>query len=205
MTKTFLDKIYDGSVSMETEELYDTWAVSYDSEIEENGYATPRRCAEALAGLANDPAAPVLDLGCGTGLSGVALRAAGFTRIDGMDLSQGMLDKARARAGVYRDLIQVTANDPLPFDPGAYTHVLAAGVISPDHAPADTMDAVLERLPPGGTLVFSLNDHALSFPDFADGPARIEAAGLARISFNERGPHLPGIGLEAVVIGLTRT
>ncbi len=76
MAEKFLDKVYDAKGTDETRALYDDWAASYDAEIAENGYATPRRCAEALAGFATDPSLPVLDFGCGTGLSGLALRAA---------------------------------------------------------------------------------------------------------------------------------
>jgi len=205
MTKKFLEDVYsDDHEPLEAEALYDAWAASYDEEIAENGYATPRRCAEALAGLAPDLSTPVLDFGCGTGLSGLALRSAGFSVIDGIDLSAEMLNIAKARDGVYRNLQQVTVEDGLPFAAGTQTHCIAAGVISPDHAPPETAEAILAHLPAGGTLVFSLNDHALSFPEFADMPAQIAASGIAALSFEERGPHLPGMNLEAVVFGLTK-
>jgi DNA/RNA-binding domain of Phe-tRNA-synthetase-like protein len=35
--------------------LYDEWAESYDDTLNESGYATPDRCAEALAQFAPDP------------------------------------------------------------------------------------------------------------------------------------------------------
>ena len=206
MTKKFLEDVYgEDQDPLEAEALYDAWAATYDQEIEDNGYVTPRRCAEALAGLAPNLTAPVLDFGCGTGLSGLALRSAGFTVVDGIDLSVEMLAIARARDGVYRDLHQVNVDAALPFAPGTQTHCIAAGVISPDHAPPETAEAILAHLPSGGSLVFSLNDHALSFPEFAGMPAKIASTGKATLSFEERGPHLPGINLDAVVFGLTKT
>ena len=206
MTKKFLEDVYgEEDAPLDAKSLYDAWAKSYDQEIIDNGYVTPRRCAEALAKLAPDQTASVLDFGCGTGLSGVELLNAGFTVFDGIDLSQEMLDIARARDGLYRDLRQVSVDEPLPFAPGSHTHVIAAGVISPDHAPPETVDTILAYLPAGGTLVFSLNDHALKFPEFADKPAAVDADGIAKLAFQERGPHLPGIGLEAVVFGLTKS
>ena len=206
MTKKFLEDVYgDDAEKLEATELYDAWAASYDQEIADNGYVTPKRCAEALAKLVPNLSAPVLDFGCGTGLSGLALRTAGFSVIDGVDLSGAMLDIARARDGIYRTVTQVTVDAPFPHPSGTHTHAIAAGVISPDHAPPETAEAILQRLAPGGTLVFSLNDHALSFPEFANMPGEIAASGQAKLSFEERGPHLPGIGLEAVVFGLTRT
>ena len=101
MAKSFLSNAYTLGGPEAVTEFYQDWAASYDAEIEQNGYATPRRCAKALGALASDLDAPVLDLGCGTGLSGLALRAAGFTCIDGVDVSAAMLEQARSREGVY--------------------------------------------------------------------------------------------------------
>ena len=84
MTDKFLDKVYDARTADETRELYDAWSASYEAEVAENGYATPGRCAEALAKHLTDKDAPILDFGCGTGLSGLALKLAGFTTIDGV-------------------------------------------------------------------------------------------------------------------------
>lgn len=203
MATNFLDEVYgDAAQPLAAQDLYDRWAATYDAEIAENGYVTPGRTAAALAGAG--AAGPVLDLGCGTGLSGLALRQAGFEVIDGVDLSEEMLTVARARGGLYRSLTRIVAEAPLPFGPGDYGAVNAAGVISPDHAPPGTIDAVLERLAPGGCLGFSLNDHALGFAEF---PAAVEATmrdGRAELVFREHGPHLPKIGLEATVYVLRR-
>ena len=202
--RKYLQGAYDLATPEDAKNLYDAWAASYDAEITENGYATPRRCAEALAGAAKDLTAPVLDIGCGTGLSGVALRAAGFAIVDGTDLSEGMLEQARARQSVYRVLTKTEIDDPLPFQHGAYANMSAAGVISPQHAPAETVDLALDRLPRDGCLVFSLNDHAMEDPAF---PAKVEevvAAGTADLLLREHGPHLPGIGLDATVYVLRK-
>lgn len=202
--RRFLDSAYSLGTTEETRRHYDDWAASYDAELAENRYATPARCAAALARCAPDLSAPVLDIGCGTGLSGLALREAGFTTIDGTDLSAEMLEKAEALQGVYRDLFAGDLNEPLPVSPGAYAHMTAVGVINPGHAPPETVDAVLALLPPGGCFVFSLNDHAMAEPEF---PARVDevtAAGTAECVFREHGPHLPGIGLEATVFVLRK-
>lgn len=200
--KRFLDGAYDLPDTATTRAFYDDWAASYDAEIAENGYATPRRCAKALAAIA-DAGAPVLDLGCGTGLSGVALAAAGFTAIDGAEPSAEMRARAEAR-GVYRAVLAIEPDDPLPFTAGAYAHVVAAGVISPGHAPPETVDKVLAILPPGGCLVFSLNDHALAEPEFPGKADQVVADGTARLVQRDHGPHLPGIGLEATVYVLQK-
>ena len=84
MTEKFLDKAYQARDAASTRTLYDDWSASYDAEVSENGYATPKRCAEALASFTQDMSAPILDFGCGTGLSGLALKLAGFEVIDGV-------------------------------------------------------------------------------------------------------------------------
>ena len=109
MQKTYLNNAYGTKDTNSTRKLYDDWAASYDAEIAENGYATPGRCAAALAQFTQDQNAPVLDFGCGTGLSGLALKLAGFSVIDGLDLSPEMLAKARDK-GIYRRL----AVSPVP-------------------------------------------------------------------------------------------
>ena len=205
MTKKFLDGAYSLDGEDATHALYQDWAASYDAEITENGYATPRRCAQALAGAVDDVNAPLLDIGCGTGLSGLALRAEGFNTIDGTDISEEMLAQARTRHGVYRSIRLTTLDDPFPFQPGDYANMVAVGVFSPAHAPPETMDQVLELVPSGGCFCFSLNDHALADARFQGKIDQVISEGRATQVFREHGPHLPGIGLECTVYVLRKT
>ncbi|MDF1727700.1 MAG: methyltransferase domain-containing protein [Sulfitobacter sp.] len=198
MTDTFLDKAYGARDAAETRKLYDDWSASYETEVEANGYATPGRCAAALAQFSKDQTAPLLDFGCGTGLSGLALRAAGFTTIDGVDLSAEMLEQARDK-GLYRDLSQIEAAAPLTQSPGDYAAIAAIGVIGAGAAPIDTFDLLMKGLARGNHLVLSFNDHALEDPA---NEARLNEwldCGAARLLFREHGPHLPGIDLKSCV------
>ncbi|MFO7919392.1 MAG: methyltransferase domain-containing protein [Nioella sp.] len=199
MTQEFLKKVYEVSGDDALRDLYDEWADSYDAETGAHGYATPARCAEALrrCGLATD--AEILDMGCGTGLSGAAFAEAGFTTVDGSDLSPGMLDKARA-LGVYRDL---WLPDNLPDR--RYDAVAAVGVIGPGAAPLDLFDSCLEHLAPGGLFVLSFNDHALNLPEFPARIARAVEAGVVLPRFEEHGPHLPGLDMKSTVYVLEHT
>jgi len=54
----------------------------------------------------------ILDAGCGTGLVGVALAERGARSIDGVDLSPGMIAKAK-ETGVYRRLAPADLSRPL--------------------------------------------------------------------------------------------
>jgi predicted TPR repeat methyltransferase len=204
MEQGFLEKVYDARNTKETRDLYDAWSDSYDSEVAENGYATPARCAEALAQFSDDPSRPVLDFGCGTGLSGLALRKAGFSVIDGADLSEDMLAQAREK-GIYRDLQRLPADKPANIEQGKYAAIAAVGVIGAGAAPISVYDVLMYALDKGGLLVMSLNDHALKDKANEGRICEWVDCGAARLLFCEKGPHLPGIDLQSRVYVFEKT
>lgn len=198
MGDTFLDKAYDLETPEDTQALYNDWAASYDAEVSTNGYATPGRVAKALADYLDDPAVPVLDFGCGTGLSGLALKLAGFDTIDGMDPNAEMLDLARGK-DIYRSLTLMDIHDEAPIAQGSYNVIAAIGVIGTGAAPAMTLDLLMNALDPGGILAFSLNDHAIADPQY---PARLNQwldCGAARLKYQKYGPHLPKQDIKSYV------
>jgi len=194
--RKFLDKVYDLATPAATRAMYDDWAGSYDAEITVNGYATPGRIARALAAQTDDLTAPILDFGCGTGISGAALRQAGFTSIDGADLSAEMLNGARAKA-LYRKLWQIEAGEDLPVTPGTYGAITAIGVIGVGAAPIAVFDTILNALAPGGRFALSFNDHALAEPRFAGRLDKSVTDGETRLLHSDYGDHLPGIDLKS--------
>lgn len=199
----FFDRAYDLEDAKQTRTLYDEWAASYDEELRAAGYASPARTAAAMAAAVADKAAPLLDLGCGTGLSGEALRAAGFTAIDGTDFSVEMLAVAETK-GLYRRLTKGDLNTPIPARPGDYANAAAVGVFSPTHAPAEMIDAVTDLLPPGGCFGFSLNDHALAEPAYEKRIDGLVEAGTVEVVSDTYGDHLPQIGLKAKIYVLRK-
>ena len=198
-----LDTVYRMEKKEDVRALYADWAAGYDADLAAKGYASPDRCAAALAQFAPDRAAPILDLGCGTGLSGAALKAAGFDTIDGTDFSPEMLAAATAKT-LYRNLTLGDLEHPIPAKKGEYSLISAIGVFSPGHAPAQLMEDAIALLPRGGLFVFTLNEHAMAEPEYGFKLRELTDGGWARVLFKERGPHLPGIGLEAEVWVLER-
>ena len=201
----FLQQAYLVETPEETKDFYGEWAQTYEAEIAANGYVTPLRCANALATFTDDKDLPVLDVGCGTGLSGLALKNSGFSHIDGSDLSDKMLAQAKTRKDLYKKLWQVDLDDPFPFETGAYANIAAMGVLAISHAPPETIDQILEKLPSGGNFVFSLNDHTLGEPAYEQHVMENIDCGAAILLFREHGPHLPGIDLKSVVYVLQKT
>ena len=151
----FFDRAYGTTEQGEVQDLYEDWAATYDDDVIENGYETPGRCAAALAEFLSPPDTPIFDFACGTGLSGAALASLGFTVIDGVDISEAMLDVARKR-GIYRDLRQTEPEDPPGLTPGQYGAIAAMGALSPGAAPAHYLDWLLDGLTPGGLMVIVL-------------------------------------------------
>lgn len=201
--RDYLDEVYKLDDAEGMRALYDDWADSYDDTLTDQGYATPTRCAEALAGAAPDLAAPLLDFGCGTGRSGAALHDAGFTTLDGIDLSPGMLAVAESR-GIYRRLTQASADGLLPLEPESYPLVAAVGVIGAGAAPLPVFDELIGALAPGGLFAFSFNDHTLEDPAFEARVAEYADTGAAAVLFREYGDHLPAMELGAVVYVLQK-
>jgi len=199
----FLGTAYDLETGEQTLDHYQRWAGTYDQEVGvDNGYAQPARCAAALARVAGS-CDHVLDVGCGTGLSGVALRDAGFTRLDGCDFSPPMLERA-AETGVYRRLFEADLNAGLNIDGDAYDHAVAVGVFSFGHIRPDALREVLRVVRAGGAVVVGVNDH---FWEVGELPAEldaIEADGLASVASREHGEHLPGAAIMGWVIVLVR-
>ncbi len=201
--KKMLANAYTLDNAETTKAFYDDWAGSYDEEVSENGYVTPKRCAEALAEFVDDPSLPILDIGCGTGISGQALKEAGFATIDGCDFSAEMLARADQK-GLYRNIFNTNLEDPFPFEAGIYANLAAIGVLNPGHAPASTLDAIMSLLDPGGLFVFSLNDHALEDKTYEARLNEHVDTGSAALLFREHGPHLPQIDLGSNVYVLKK-
>ena len=189
MTTTYLDKIYSAD-SADLRPFYAQWAPSYDQEVGENGYVTPLRIAEALARHVKDLSIPILDYGCGTGVSGQAFQEAGFLTIDGVDISAEMLEVA-AQKKIYRHL-EVFAPETGPnVKLGAYQIIAAVGVIGAGAAPLAVLDKMMALLAPKGLLVFSFNDHTLEDPAYDGLVEDYVNQGQAVLHLKEYGDHLP--------------
>lgn len=92
------EKLEDNKVF--SEKLFDNFADNYELVLEKIAYGVPQR----LKDLAGNVEGTIIDLGCGTGLVGQALKTP-QNQIIGIDISQNMLNKA-AEKGVYAQLIK---------------------------------------------------------------------------------------------------
>jgi SAM-dependent methyltransferase len=136
--------------------FWDEQAAAFDEEPD-HGLRDPavrEAWAELLARLLPPPPADVADLGCGTGSLAVLLGEAGH-RVRGLDLSERMVDAARAKAaaaGVDVDLRVGDAAAP-PYPRGSADVVLARHVLWALPDPAAALGRWTRLLRPGGRLV----------------------------------------------------
>ncbi len=203
MSEKFLENAYGLETPEKTREFYDAWSGSYDEDVAEAGYATPERLSAALAKF-TDLSRPVLDFGCGTGLSGAALREQRFQTIDGMDASSEMLERAHER-GIYRNLTFISnPKQPPPIETGVYGAIVACGVIGSGAAPLPVFDALMSVLASKGFIAFSFNDHTLKDRSFEGRINDYIDTAAARLRFWEYGPHLPGIHMKSMVYVLEK-
>ena len=190
MNETYLDKIYTVTDQDGQRDAYDDWADSYDEDLDANSYKTPGRIADALKRCLPEGATPrILDWACGTGLSGEALKAAGFSKLDGCDISEGMLKHAGEK-GLYDKLFTTPLGVPDPDLFKDYDVVAAVGAVSVGAAPAECLPAILDGLPSGGRLAVSFNALTLKNTTYMDMLDKAVARPEITLEFSEDGPHL---------------
>lgn len=134
--------------------LFDDYSPRFDRALCDTlSYAAPDLLRAAASPIAAGTRA--LDLGCGTGLAGLALRDA-VARLDGVDLSPRMIDQARARK-IYDALAVAALEDRLAITPpGSYDLVIAADVLVYLGALADVFGQIARVLAAGGRFVATL-------------------------------------------------
>lgn len=96
------------------------------------GYSAPSQMAAMLKAAGFHAGSRVLDVGCGTGLSGAAMRAAGIGAsggIIGIDISDESLDEAFARK-CYQDTKLHNMEEAWPFADATFDAVVAVGTSS---------------------------------------------------------------------------
>jgi predicted TPR repeat methyltransferase len=140
--------------------LFDDYAPRFDAHLTENlGYRAPALIADALSAAGPGRRfASALDLGCGTGLMGEALRSR-IDHLTGIDLSAGMIGKARER-GIYDKLIVGGAAAMLGSEPpGAFDLIVAADSLVYIGDLAPLFGVVVIALALDGLFTFSIETY----------------------------------------------
>lgn len=144
--------------------LFDQYAANFDTALVQGlGYRGPQVLRDALCTVTAARHRPfrfgrTLDLGCGTGLVGEALRGCCDAMI-GVDLSPAMAAAAR-RKGLYAevvvgDMIEFIARQP----EGSFDLVVAGDALVYVADLASVCRAVARALAPGGLFAFTVETH----------------------------------------------
>lgn len=132
---------------------FDRFASAFDEQLSELRYQAPERLVEAMAPLLHAPS-DILDAGCGTGRCGPLLRPLA-RRLDGVDISPGMLERAGA-LGVYDELHARELTAFLLERDGAYDAVVATDVLIYFGAIDELVGLMARALRPAGVLGLSI-------------------------------------------------
>ncbi|APG48675.1 class I SAM-dependent DNA methyltransferase [Phaeobacter porticola] len=139
----------------QSRQLYADWADSYDrSFAEEANYILPEQVARMFA--AADGQGPVLDIGAGTGLCGVALDRLGISPIDATDISPEMLAQA-LRKDVYRDVIEADLSVGVPVPRATYDGLVSSGTFTHGHVGPEVLPGLLRIAKPAAVFALAVN------------------------------------------------
>lgn len=199
--------------------LFDQHAPGFDEMVQERlGYRGPQLLLDAVQAAAgsNFRFARALDLGCGTGLAGVAFRAC-VDHLVGVDLSAGMIALAHHK-GVYDRLATLDLGEFLAEETARcseYQLIIAADVFVYCSEFFGVAAAVAKALAPGGLFAFSVETHdgsgvllreTLRYAHSADHVrAALDRAGLRTLSLaaassrTEKGVPVPGLLVVAAL------
>ncbi len=191
--------------SEDVREAYDAWAADYDRDLIEWGYDAPQIAAEFLRGLVLGDAS-VLDAGCGTGMTGVALQSAGFQNITGIDYSPDSVALARRR-NIYQALSTVDLTDlPTAFADAEFGGLICVGVMGYLPEIEATCREFCRIVRPGAAIILTQRDDIFANRETQAAFDAVADAGLwTQVEVTDARPYLPhnpefdGVGVRYCV------
>lgn len=144
----------DKAVAAYVADVFDTFAPDFDEKLAELGYRAPQLLVDLVKEEGREGRLNILDAGCGTGLCGPLLKP-WARRLDGVDLSPKMLEKAEGR-GLYDVLEERELVEFLTEHRDDYDLVIAADVLCYFGALEQVFAATRDSLKEDGLFAFSL-------------------------------------------------
>lgn len=147
-------------------DTFDAFAGSFDRVLDQLGYRAPALIGEFLDREvpASDVQLVIADAGCGTGLCAEFLRRRA-TRLVGVDLSAGMLTKARTRK-VYDELVESELAAWLAGRREEFDLIVSADTLCYFGALDQALAGAARALRPGGRVVFTVERAADDTPGY---------------------------------------
>jgi len=136
----------------EVESYFDMVAEDYERAMVNWGYCMPEILTNAIdtnAGVAPSSKVKVVDMGCGDGAIGEALKKKGFLNVTGVDISQSMLKIAESK-GCYTVTKKADLLKPLPFENNHFDLLVSSAVTT--YLDPVALEIWLKIMKPGGIL-----------------------------------------------------
>ncbi|MGQ0567371.1 MAG: class I SAM-dependent DNA methyltransferase [Gemmobacter sp.] len=160
-----LDTAYALRTPEDNRRYYADWALRYDADFATAmAYRQPSLVAQAFVAAGGQ--GPVLDVGAGTGLLGVALAAQGVGPIDGIDISPEMLAVARTK-GCYRHLTVADLTADLPPLATPFAGVVSSGTFTHGHLGPEVLLPLIAIAAPGAVFALSIHQGVWQARGFA--------------------------------------
>ena len=179
-----LEAAYSVKSPDDNRRLYAKWAETYETSfVDAKQYRYPKAIAEVF----NDVVGPVnrvLDIGTGTGLTGMYLqRLRPDLIIDGMDISPEMLVQARLKmredgAALYRALYERDLTRSVPNENPPYEALFSSGTFTHGHLGPECLTNLLPLLEHNGWLVVGVNNEHFESRGFEQELASLVHLGL---------------------------
>ena len=172
-----LDEAYSVKTPEDNRRLYAKWAATYESSfVDAKQYRYPKAISEVFnenVPTDADEIARVIDIGCGTGLTGMYLsRLRSHLEIDGLDISPEMLAQATLKtredgAPVYRELYERDLTKSVPNENAPYEALFSSGTFTHGHLGPECLRNLLPLLTHEGWLVVGVNNEHFEAKGFA--------------------------------------
>ena len=179
--------------SAQVEQDYNKFADTgeYDETFDKWGYVAPKKAAELMKKYMSANDSKIIDVACGSGLTGVALSKQGYHNIDGIDIA-GELLKIAEKTKAYQKLSRVDMQIlPLPFEDGVYDAVNFIGALTYFET-TDILKDLCRIVRNDGYIVFTQRDDIMKNQSYGDLLDEIERQGLwEKVYSSEPEQYLP--------------
>ncbi|MGK0183039.1 MAG: putative TPR repeat methyltransferase [Halioglobus sp.] len=135
--------------------VFNSNAESFESKLNALEYQAPQKLFEFIQKFLSKDSYDILDLGCGTGLSGKAFESMASS-ITGVDLSPRMLEKSQEK-GVYQELIEGEVSEVMKkMEASSYDMIISTDVFIYIEDLTQVLWSSLRVLRSGGLMAFSI-------------------------------------------------
>ncbi len=162
---SLLDMAYSVETPDDSRDLYRRWASTYDEDfIEATGYVYHDNVIHLFLDAGGAAGGAIADVGCGTGVVGVALGDLGVVDVDGLDISPEMLEVAGTKHTVhgtpaYRNLIEADLTVGVPVDDHSYFGIISTGVFTHGHLGPSALAEIIRIAAPTALCAVGINEH----------------------------------------------